>query len=68
MIRPVAAALAAVMMLAFPVHAMAPSTDDSADQAKISDYAKAEALIDGLKLAVGEDGTLARYVPAFPKS
>jgi len=51
MIRPVAAALAAVMMLAFPVHAMAPSTDDSADQAKISDYAKAEALIDDERYA-----------------
>jgi len=53
MIRPVAAALAAVMMLAAPVHAMAPtpSTDEPIVKAGMSDYAKAEALIDDERYA-----------------
>ncbi|MEQ8814285.1 MAG: tetratricopeptide repeat protein [Thalassobaculum sp.] len=49
MTRPAAAALAAVLMLlAVPAQAMAPtpSTDEAGDKAGMSDYAKAEALID----------------------
>lgn len=53
MIRPAAAALAAVMLFAAPVSAMAPaaSTDEGADKARMSDFAKAEALIDDERYA-----------------
>lgn len=53
MIPAVAAALAAVMMLAAPANAMAPtpSTDETVGKAGMSDYAKAEELIDDERYA-----------------
>lgn len=53
MIHPVAAALVAMMLFAVPVRAMAPapSTEEGGDKVKMSDYAKAEALIDDERYA-----------------